>query len=128
MYHTEIRNPRTGRINRVRAWQIAPRAVVDACKAGATARDISWSLLSDEQAYQEMKDTEYGDDGGSNFALGIFENALDFTLGMAVVWMIRLFISQRQKLPAPFSVVATRKGDVFCVGISGTVYDPFQRS
>ena len=125
MYYTSIRNPKTGRANRVKAWHINPRAVLDEIKAGAEARDISWRLLSDDQSIQELQETAYEEEG-SNFGLSIFENALDWSLGLAVVRFIHAFLKYRKCLPAPFSVVATRKGDIFCVGKSGTVFDPFK--
>lgn len=121
MYYTQITNPKTGRVNRVKAWHINPRAVMDAVKAGAEATDISWRLLSDDQSLQELRETAYEEEG-SNFALSIFEGALDWSLGLAVVRFIHMFIKEKQALPKPFSVVATRKGDVFCVGASGHVY------
>lgn len=127
MFHTSVRNPKTGRVNRCRAWAINPRAVVDALKdEKLTARDISWSLLADEEAYQEMVKTAEGEDADSCFALNIFESALDFSLGLGVVRFIHAFLKYRKCMPAPFTVVATRKGDIFCVGKSGTVFDPFK--
>lgn len=127
MRYSSIINPRTGRSNRVRAWDIDVKALWEQIKANQiqSARDVSVMLLNDDDSIQAMVDEEYGDSAECNFALSVFENALDFTLGMAVLWFFQV-CCKAGKLPGPFSVVATRKGDIFIVGQkSGHVYDPY---
>ena len=123
MYTRTIKNPKTGRNNRVKAWDIDPQAVVAGVTAGAikTAKDLSWSLLGDEKSYQTMIDTDHGDGQDSNWALNIFENALDWALGMRVLRFIEA-CRKLKRMPNPFTVVATRKGDVYIIGQSGRIY------
>ena len=123
MYHTTIVNPKTKRENRARAWLVNPRAVYDKLKSGEykDARDISWALLGDDESIQDMRAEEYGDAAERNLALSIFENALDWGLGLAVLNYIRAFL-QKKALPKPFEVLATRRGDVFIRSASGRLY------
>lgn len=124
MHIIKITNPNTGRQVTARAWSIQPRTIVDAIKDGRVkdSRDLSWQLLSDDESYAAMRAEQYGDDAGSNFALGIFENALDWRLGGAVYNFINSCIRHRRMLPKPFQVAVTRAGDVFIVGATGKVY------
>ena len=119
MYHTTITNRR----NQVRAWPVNPRAVMAKLKSGEwqSAKDISFALLDDDESIQEMQNEEYGDSAQSNFALNIFENALDWTLGLAVINMLKA-CAAKGKWPKPFSVAVNRAGDVFIIGASEKVY------
>lgn len=112
-----IINPKTDRQNIVRAWLINPREVVNRIKAGQyrSARDISLALLSDDESIQLMERTQYGDYSRNNFALSIFENALDWRLGLAVLDLIDACIRQYRRLPKPFYVAVNRSGDVFLI-------------
>lgn len=124
MFHTTIINPNTGRTNEVRAWAVNPRAVYDKLRSGEflDARDISWALLSDDESIQEMQEEECGDEAVRNFGLSVFENALDWGLGLAVLNFIRMFI-RKKALPKPFEVAVNRSGDVFIIGASGHLYE-----
>lgn len=127
MYHSTIKNPRTGRQNQVVGWDINVEVLWNQIKAGEiNAKGISAMLLNDDEAIQEMRDTEYGDDAHTNFGLRVFEAALDWSLGLAVLWFFRACVAKRRK-PGPFTVVVNRKGDVFIIGRSGTVYDPLRK-
>lgn len=123
MYHTTITNPKTNRCNQVRAWPIDPQAVAAKFTNGEwqSAKDVSAALLNDDGSIQEMQDEEYGDCAATNFALSIFENALDWTLGIAVINMLKA-CAAKGKWPKPFSVAVNRAGDVFIIGASGKVY------
>ena len=115
-----ITNPETGRQNACRAWFVEPKKVLVDIKAGATAKQISWKLLSDDEAYGEMQATEDGDSARNNFALHIFENALDWGLGLAI---IRLMVQAAKlgKRPKPFYILANRKGDIFYKFCNGKI-------
>ena len=113
-----------GKARKVYAWEINPRETYNAFKNGKlkSAKDLSWALLNDDKSLQVMDSQQYGDNAESNFALSVFENALDWTLGMVVVRFLEVFTSQK-KLPKPFRVFCTRKGDVFIKTNSGRIYD-----
>lgn len=123
MYHTTITNPKTKRRNQVRAWPINPKAVMAKFKGDEwqSAKDISFALLDDDESIQEMRDEKYGDCAARNFALSIFENALDWRLGIAVLDILKACLAKR-RMPKPFSVAVNRAGDVFIIGASGKVY------
>ncbi len=121
MYGKTIVNPETGRTNRVRCWRLNPRAAYEDLKANGV-KAFSWKLLSDDQSIQLMEDQEAGDSADTNWSLHIFENALDWALGIRVANFIDLFITHRKALPAPFEVAVNRKGDIFIIGKSGKIY------
>lgn len=123
MIRLAITNPKTGRTCNLRAWRVDPKAITAKCREGVfkTAKDISWALLNDDESIQDMQDTEYGDSSRNNSALRMFESALDWTLGLAVLNYIRAFTTQK-KFPKSFHVGYNTSGDVFVVGASGNVY------
>ena len=120
----QIVNPKTGRQVMVKVWRVNPSAIMEQMKAGTikSAKDVSWMLLNDAESIQEMEDTQYGDAASNNFALSVFENALDWSLGIAVLQAMRTYQKQYRCLPGPFSVAATRSGKVFLITDDGTAY------
>lgn len=112
-----IHNPETNRMNKMRVWDIDTRALLDkwfASERGLAAiKDISWNLMGDDQAYQAMKETEYGDSADSNFALSAFENALDIRLGMAALTYLDACREKYGRRPKTFGLAVTRTGDIF---------------
>lgn len=122
MFQTTITNPNTNRINKVYAWTVAPKTFWNDLKTGElTPKQLSWKLLNDDQSIQVMDDSQYGDSACQNFALSVFENALDWSLGLAIVRYCNAMVSQRKTLPKPFTVMVTRKGDVFIKTFSGKI-------
>ena len=119
-----IVNPATNRSIDVYAWPIAPREIVDKLRTKEikSARELSWRLLNDKEAGMEIEeDLEApGDSSETSFALNIVENALDWTLGLAVLRFLRIFAAEK-KLPHPFEVACSRSGDVFIITGSGRV-------
>lgn len=117
-----ITNPKTGREVKVRAWRVEPRVVLAKLRSGewSTARDISWGLLADPQAACLIERTDGGDSAENNFALNIFENALDWSLGLKVLTFIQA-CQRIGKMPKPFDVLATRQGHVFIATATGRV-------
>jgi hypothetical protein len=79
-------------------------------------------LLNDDQAIQTMRDEEYGDCAQCNFAIAIFEQALDWRLGLTVIQVIRSIVKQTKKLPKPFELAVNRKGDIFVLFSSGRIW------
>lgn len=122
MFSKTIINPQTNRQNKVNCWNINPREVLRLMREGKikTARDLSWMLLNDDDTIQLMEETDAGDCQNNNFALNVFENALDWGLGIKVLGFIRAF-TQVKKMPKPFVVAANRKGDVFIITQSGQI-------
>lgn len=123
MYHKEITNPRTGRKITLKTWKIEPRTILDLLKQKKieSGRDLSFMLLNDEESIETMQDQEHGDNSENNFALSIFENALDWRLGMTVLNFIRGVVKKYRKLPKPFEIGVTRKGDIFLILNSGRI-------
>lgn len=122
MQVVKITNPHSGRNVSARVWTIEPRPFIEAVKEGKSVRDISWELLSDNEAYCTMEAEAQGDEARSNFALSIFENALDWRLGQAALRYINIAIKAHRKLPKPFKVACTRSGDIFIIQNSGNTY------
>lgn len=115
MYSTSIVNPKTGRSNQVKAWDVSPKNVLAEMKSGRikTARDLSWALLNDTESVKAMESTMERDSVKSgNFALSVFENALDWSLGLQLLAAIRAFV-KAGKLPKVLTVAVNAKGDVF---------------
>ena len=123
MYTKTITNPKTGRQCVVRCWEITPRAVLEKFKSKQwqTAKDVSYALLDDDASIQTMRAEDGGNRASNNFALSVFENALDWGLGLAVVRYIDSIIARYHKLPKPFEVVVNRAGDVFIVTATGRI-------
>jgi hypothetical protein len=125
MRHERIVNPTTGRQLRVRSWHIDPKPFLAWTTAHqATARDISWKLLSERASVAEMEATDGGDAAHSNFALHVFENALDWSLGLAVLQVFRA-CHARGKLPKPFDILTSQGGQIYWRGASGTIRPVF---
>lgn len=116
MYNKTIINPDTGRNNKVRCWDLSARGIFDTLKAnGNSARNLGWAILSDDESLKAMEATQHGDSAASNFALNVFENALDFGLGIAAVNVLRVYKEARGKYPKQFTLACNSKGDIFCL-------------
>lgn len=109
-----------GRQIKVRAWTVDAREVLADLRSGAiqTARDLGIAFLSAKRSLATMAATEYGDSQTNNFALNAFENALDWSLGLATLDVIRAAVKAR-KLPKPFQIAATGRGQVYAIFASG---------
>ncbi len=117
--HTQtIINPKTNRKNAVKCWNVETRKVIDILRNG-NIKDVSWALLSDNESIEAMEETQHEDSGRTNFALNIFENALDWRLGIAVVNVIKGIKAQTGKYPTRFTIAANRNGDLFFIGKAG---------
>jgi DNA helicase HerA-like ATPase len=121
MYQKTVINPSTGRENCVLCWKVNPREVLAQSKAGKikTAKDLSWMLLSDDESIQVVDEEQHGDSSHNNFALSTFENALDWSLGLAILNIMRA--TPKGKILKPFEVAANRKGEVFIILSNGRV-------
>jgi len=122
MATTQITNPKSGRKINVRVWSIDdPKAMLARFRGGLTPKALSWELLSEKHSVKAMEREMDGEAASSNFALSVFEHALDWTLGLTVFnWIVDA--AKRGKMPKPFKVAVSRKGDTFIIGASGTVY------
>jgi hypothetical protein len=122
VYTSTIINPKTGKSNKVKMWDINVSALYADLLAGKlTAKGLSWSLLSDDKSYQAMQSTEYGDSSSNNWSLAILEQALDWAIGLKILNFIRA-CALNHKRPKAFKVAVNRKGDVFIISsINGEV-------
>ena len=121
MYQKTIIRPDTKRKVHLKTWKIEPRTILDFLKdKDKSARDISWLLLNDDQSIQVIENQD-GDQASNNFALAIFEQALDWRLGLAVIAIIRSTLKEFGKLPKPFEIGVTRSGTIFAILHTGTV-------
>lgn len=66
------------------------------------AKDISWKILN--QKWDCIEESEYGDSSRNNLGLKIFEEALDWTIGLHVAHFINAVVKQAKKLPKPFTL------------------------
>jgi hypothetical protein len=108
-----IEHPVSKKSTMVRAWDIETKAAAEALKANGV-KSFSWGLLSDKGSMRAMRGTDGGDSARNNFALNVLENALDWSLGLAVLNFIRDACAVK-KCPRTFKVAASRKGDVFII-------------
>ena len=119
MATTTIQNPATKRNINVRVFDVENRVVSDALlaahKDGKTmsAKDISWMLLNQQHSVAAMERTEGGDSAANNFALNVLENALDWSLGIAVLNFRKDARAVWGRVPRTYKVAAARNGDIF---------------
>jgi hypothetical protein len=115
MYTTTITNPTTGRKNVIRVFPIETREAVHiANEKGVKA--LSWELLDQPESLDTMNAEMGGETARSNFALSVFESALDWGLGMTVVSYLKAFAQKYPgKQPKEVRAAVNRKGDVFIV-------------
>lgn len=108
-----ITNPATQKSVKVRVFDVDTREAADVlAKDGAKA--LSWMLLGQKHSVKAMEDSDGGDSAANNFALNVVENALDWSLGLAVNRFIRDALAAK-RCPRAFKVGASRKGDVFII-------------
>lgn len=121
MKTTTIENPKSGCEIRVRVWDVAPRAVIAKLRSGewGSARDLGLALLGDDQSFDAMDESAEGDSASSNFALAVFEHALDWGLGLRALAYIAS--APKGRVVRPFRVACARNGDVFIITNSGKV-------
>ena len=113
MYTTTITNPTTNRQNKVKVWEIETKLALQIVKSDGV-KGLSWHLLSEKEAIATMEQTAHGDSANNNFALNIFENALDWGLGLKVVAYLQAYANTYPgKQPKIVRVAANRKGDCF---------------
>ena len=93
---------------------VHPREIIDYLP---DARKLSWRLLS--QVLNEDESFE-GEDASSNLGLAIFEQALDWAIGMKVREIIIGCWQRYRRLPKPFTLeVDTNSGNIEAVFPSG---------
>jgi len=124
--HDTIINPKTGRQVKVRVWDIQTRELLNWLQRTNPAnpeRAVSMRLLSQRRAVRDMEAEFDGEDSRSNFVMHIFENALDWRLGIEVLGYIRRMYaaSGKKKLPKPFKVAVDRSGNVYIITYSGRI-------
>lgn len=114
-------NPKTGRAVTMRVWDVDTRKAIDLINSGG-AKALSWAMLSDDESLAAMDDEQSGDSADSNFALNVFENALDWALGLKVIDFLQACKTQFGRYPKRASVACTHSGDVYIVLRNGTLW------
>lgn len=104
-----IVNPTTNREIHVRTFTIKSIDVQNEYKRSKSAQSVGFMIL--EQAIDLMKDTVDGDSSERNFGLSVFENALDFRLGMIGIDLWKIAI--RDKKHKILRIGISRKGDIY---------------
>ena len=80
------------------------------------ARKLSWRLLSQVLNEESME----GEDSSTNLGLAIFEQALDWAVGLKVQSIILGCWQKYRRLPKPFTLeVDTKTGNIEAVFPSG---------
>lgn len=122
MYTDTIKNPKTGRTNKVYRWDVDTNRVGELLKANnGDVRAISWALLNDDQSLNAMEAQQYNDSACNNFALSVFENALDWSLGLKVMSYLRWYRNARNTYPKIVRLACNRNGDVFVLNKTGEI-------
>ena len=119
MYTRKLRSPRTNRPVTALAWDLdydEVRLLLNT-KQWMSGKQIGWALLNDTQTARLAAREQYGESAGRNFALGAWETGLDYGIGLMVLAFMRTMRASRKRVAA-FTVLATRRGDVF-VAVTG---------
>jgi hypothetical protein len=102
-----------GRTVKAFTWTLDTKETVAYLK-DHSVKDLSWKMLSDKKAQAKAAREMDGESATTNFALSIFEKALDITLGLTAFQFIRDRLAIK-RCPRTFRVAVTNKGDVFIV-------------
>ena len=105
-------------------FQVRPREILSSLGEGfSDPRDIAHHLLlqQGDLLEQEMG----GEDAAGNFALAVFEQALDWRIGLTVQQLIAEAVcgSNGRKIPKPFLLEVDRRGKITVVLASGRRID-----
>ena len=118
----KILNPETNReISVVSLGEVQPKEILVKLKAGAGTKEISWMFLSNKSSEKAIAKSLNGDSADNNFSLRIFEQALDWGIGISVLRVIRNTYKEYKKIPKPFGLFVSRKGYIFGKLQSGKV-------
>ncbi len=120
MYTDKITNPKTGKQNKCYRWDVDTIKALGILKA-SDVRALSWALLSDDQSLETMERQQDGDAASNNFALSVFENALDWGLGLKVFNYLQAYRNARGTYPRVVRLACNRQGDVFVLNKTGSV-------
>ena len=116
-----IIHPISGKTVAVDTFHVIPKTLLAWTKAHkiSSAKDISWYLLNEERSLAKATAQDSGDARHNNYSLRILENALDWSLGLAVLRILAL--CQPGKIPKPFDLLATRSGAILVRYSSGRI-------
>jgi len=109
-------NPNTGRKLKVKAWALNRANVVDYLRGGKTARDLSFEILGTKRSLETMENQEYGDSASNNFALSVFEHALDWRIGFTIIDFFAALRKVKKTFPN-FELCVARNGDIFITAV-----------
>jgi hypothetical protein len=98
---------------------IEPREFYAAVAKGRSLKDLSWQMLNEPLSTKTMMAEAGGDAAENNFALAVFEQALDWRLGIAAWSLIKACVAERKRYPKPFQIALTRGGKIFAIMANG---------
>lgn len=125
MYKTTITNPKTNRENRLDVYPVNVASVRALLRDGTikTARDLSWLMLEQDERLGAVSWLDDSDtiQAAESRALRIFEQALDWGLGLAALGFMRAVRKEYNRYPKDFAVGVNGKGDTFILDARGNV-------
>lgn len=113
-----LTNPKTNRKMTARLFDVDNKAMTAFLvenQGTVSARDMGLKILSDAKTQRAMARTMGGESARTNLALNVLENALDWSLGLAVLKFRMDCRRAKKQVPEKFQVAASAKGDVFVV-------------
>ncbi len=102
--------------------QVTPRELLKERDLFRDPRRLSWHLL--RQAEDVLEEEQDGDAAERNLGLAVFEQALDWRIGLAVLEVFRAAV-ERRRIPKPFRVEITRSGRITVLLPSGRRLEGF---
>jgi hypothetical protein len=120
----KVTHPTTGKTITVDVFPIVPKALLSwsATAKPQSAKAISWHILSEAKSVARMARQMDGEGQHDNYALRTFENALDWSLGLAWLHILTAYRGTG-KLPKPFDLLATRTGAILMRYASGRIVE-----
>jgi hypothetical protein len=119
MRYGALVNPETNRTVNVKVWEVDIKTALTTCKTGSV-KDLSWSLLEEKESIDAMEE-ENGDSASSNFALAVFEQALDWRLGLAIIDLLKSYQRKFGKIPSKVTIACDRKGRIYFISKTAKV-------
>jgi hypothetical protein len=96
--------------------QVVPRELLQRRDLLRDPRRLSWYLL--RQAEDLLEEEQDGDAAERNLALAVFEQALDWRIGLAVLGVLQVAL-RRRRPPKTFALEISRNGSIAVVLPSG---------
>ena len=95
---------RSGRKGVIARIPVVPKEVLKDVDKFKSVKDLSWYLLDDVLGDMDPDDAD-------DFAKFVYEEALDYKIGMAALQLFRA-AAKKKKIPKPFYIDVMSDGDV----------------